>query len=266
MRSAWSATSHGLRSGCAAGPAASLATAIPAGNVISCGRLGSLGYVMVAHDSLFEAPLDQPLLDLRRLWSSDPAGGDIADWSSAERVASAVFNPDPAVVSCRFPSWPGSTGARTAPQHSRSLRLVRMAAMRCSRLMVVRKHLHPRGWGARDRSSRSAFCGSPERLRTAASSFHAGIGTRRPVAPGSTGAAPAVSVCLLRRVSLRRSSRHADPKWDVEKTEDGLPFRFQSPSHENIFSPVTQPPASARAVSTGMEAADFGAAASFERP
>lgn len=107
-------------------------------------RHGSVvwGYVMVAHDSLFEAPLDQPFLDAPAVVVFDPAGGDIADLARvAERVASAVFNPDPASshVASLVAWFNGGTDSPLSTAVPCDLSDGR--PMRCSRLMVVRKHL-----------------------------------------------------------------------------------------------------------------------------
>jgi hypothetical protein len=107
-------------------------------------RHGSLvwGYVLVAHDSLFEAPLDQPLLDAPAVVVFDSIGGDIPDLArAAERIGSAVFNPDPAApLDGSLVAWFNGcmdSPLSTAVPHD----LSDGRPMRCSRLMVVRKHL-----------------------------------------------------------------------------------------------------------------------------
>jgi hypothetical protein len=107
-------------------------------------RHGSVvwGYVIFAHDSLFEAPLDQPLLDAPAVVVFDPAGGDIADLARvAERVGPAIFNPDSAPLhDASLVTW--FNGGMDSPLTTAvPPDLSDGRPMRCARLMVVRKHL-----------------------------------------------------------------------------------------------------------------------------
>jgi hypothetical protein len=107
-------------------------------------RHGSVvwGYLILAHDSLFEASLDQPLLDAPAVVVFDPTGGDISDLArAAERIGSVVFNPDPAPLhGASLVAW--FNGGMDSPLSTAlPLDLSDGRPMRCARLMVVRKHL-----------------------------------------------------------------------------------------------------------------------------
>lgn len=100
------------------------------------------GYLIVAHDSLFEASFDQPLFDAPVVVVFDPAGADIADLArAAERIGAVVFDQEPAAAHlASFESW--FEGDTDSPLSTAvPLDLADGRAMRCARLMVVRKHL-----------------------------------------------------------------------------------------------------------------------------
>jgi hypothetical protein len=106
-------------------------------------RHGSVvwGYVILAHDSLFEASLDQPLLDAPAVVVFAPAGGDIAELArAAERIGSAVFNQGPATSHASLVTW-FDEGMKSPLSTAVPLDLSDGQPMRCARLMVVRKHL-----------------------------------------------------------------------------------------------------------------------------
>jgi hypothetical protein len=95
-------------------------------------RHGSVvwGYVLVAHDSLFEAPLDQPLLDAPAVVVFDSIGGDILIWLEPRSGSAQPFSTRTQRHLLTGPSWPGSTGAWTAPSARPFPTTCRMAA-RC---------------------------------------------------------------------------------------------------------------------------------------
>ena len=100
------------------------------------------GYLVTADDNLYAAPLDQSLFDAPAIVVFDPNGGKLPGLArTAERITAAISNPNSAALDvASFLAWlHGGTDIplSTAVPHV----LSDGQPMRCSRLMVVRKHL-----------------------------------------------------------------------------------------------------------------------------
>jgi len=192
----------------------------------------SLGaYVMVAHDSLFEGHWTSLSLTLGGCGLSTGRATS-PSWLESPSGRLSRFHPDPASshVASLVAWFNGGTDSPLSTAVPCDLSDGR--PMRCSLLMVVRKHL-PLPC-LRSPWIRFWWIPAPANCCIVVPRRY---WTRRPVAPGRLEAAPAVQSAKSDALSLRRSSR---PAVEVRgKTEDRPPFQGSSPQSREFFRPST---------------------------